>query len=50
MPLPLVDSYHRAQPVLQQQVQAAQVAAAEFSRLAGSGLAHGDGPHRVDDI
>lgn len=50
MPLPPVDSYHRAQPVLQQQVQAAQVAAAELSRLAGSGLAHSDGPHRVDDI
>lgn len=42
---------HRgAEPVLQQQVEAAQVAAAELGSLAGAGLSMRDGSHRVDDI
>lgn len=36
--------------MLQQQVEAAQVAAAELGSLAGAGLSVGDGSHRVDDI
>lgn len=36
--------------MFQQQVEAAQVAAAELGGLAGAGLSVGDGPHRVDDI
>lgn len=42
--------HHRAELVFQQQVEAAQVAAAELGGLAGAGLSVGDGPHRVDDI
>lgn len=42
---------HRgAEPMLQQQVEAAQVAAAELGSLAGAGLSVRDGSHRVDDI
>lgn len=43
-------SHRRAEPVLQQQVEAAQVAAAELGSLAGAGLSVGNGPHRMDDI
>lgn len=50
-PLPRPAAPHRrAEPVLQQQVEAAQVAAAELGSLAGARLSVGDGSHRVDDI
>lgn len=49
-PRPPRPPHHRAELVFQQQVEAAQVAAAELGGLAGAGLSVGDGPHRVDDI